>query len=94
MHIEMIIMDQLAKRYYLPDTYLSDVPGLSFRQNCEARERIVKMHLEQIKMTNDHRNGLVHFQLAFESKMNREDFKLPEEEVKPLPTSKKVKKAV
>lgn len=93
MHIEVIVAEQIVKRYHLPDKYLEDIPGYTWQQNHEAREKIIQLHLADIKrkMQELFPKGLLRYQIALESKMNQENFVVVEE-VKPLP--KKVKKAV
>lgn len=66
----------MLTREELPDEYLADIEGSSWKENIAAREQIVTMHLQAFtqKMEKVFQNtNQVTYYLVFKSKLNDTD---------------------
>jgi hypothetical protein len=75
MHIVILIYGQEVVRQEIPDEYLVDIAGYSSAENLEAREKIIDLHLQQIRELDKKRFSKqdIEYALLFQSKMNKWD---------------------
>lgn len=78
MFINLYLKENLVRSFHLPDSYLKNIPMHSFEQNCKMREKIVGLHISEIKAKHAKlfEQHEISISLSFESKMNSEDFEI------------------
>lgn len=75
MVIEVLINGEVLTHEELPPGAMDDIPGATWQENVQARELIVRMHLEQVRQKLNrffNREFQVEYRLVFPSKMTNE----------------------
>lgn len=76
MVIEAMINGEVLTQREVPDEYLQDMEGVSWKDNCESRQLIIGLYLEEFRQKMEkvfketHR---VEYRLVFTSKMSKNE---------------------
>lgn len=75
MLIEALIDGEILTRYEVPDEYLASSEALSWKDNCESRQLIIRLYLDEFKKKMEKVFGETHrvdYYLVFTSKMQND----------------------